>query len=170
MYYYAKDGHTLGPYHVDELINLIDADTLVYKDGIGWTNANKVEDLKKYFQKNEPDLPHKSDYSDEQNQPIEYNYFVAPFSFNGRIRRSEYFFSILVYLVLYGVFITMAEVANIFILLLIPSIWFILAQGSKRCHDLGNSGWFQLIPFYSLLMMFKEGEKRHNNYGLKTKK
>jgi uncharacterized membrane protein YhaH (DUF805 family) len=40
-----------------------------------------------------------------------------------------------------------------------------LAQGAKRCHDRGNSGWYQLIPFYSLWMLFAEGDQQANSYG-----
>ncbi|WP_228458386.1 DUF805 domain-containing protein [Chryseobacterium hagamense] len=87
--------------------------------------------------------------------------FKAPFSFNGRIRRLEYGLSYLIYLVFalpFNVYLRMSEnsyegpsgtVLAIFFILLIPFLWFMLAQGAKRCHDRGNSGWFQLIPFYA---------------------
>lgn len=35
--------------------------------------------------------------------------------------------------------------------------WTLLAFGAKRCHDLGKSGWWQLVPFFFILMMFKDG-------------
>jgi uncharacterized membrane protein YhaH (DUF805 family) len=103
--------------------------------------------------------------------------FKAPFSFNGRIRRLEYGLSYLIYLVFalpFNVYLRMSEnsyegpsgtVLAIFFILLIPFLWFLLAQGAKRCHDRGNSGWFQLIPFYSLWMLFADGENGPNEYG-----
>lgn len=47
----------------------------------------------------------------------------------------------------------------------IPLLWFTWAQGTKRCHDRGNSGWYQLIPFYGLWMLFGEGDYGINGYG-----
>ena len=49
--------------------------------------------------------------------------------------------------------------------MLVPYFWFIWAQGAKRCHDRGNSGWYQIIPFYGLWMLFAEGEIGTNEYG-----
>jgi uncharacterized membrane protein YhaH (DUF805 family) len=48
---------------------------------------------------------------------------------------------------------------------LIPMTWFLLAQGSKRCHDRNNSGWYQIIPFYTLWMLFAAGDVKENSYG-----
>ena len=39
-------------------------------------------------------------------------------------------------------------------LIFIPLFWFKLAQSTKRCHDLGESGWMQIIPFYFLILCF----------------
>lgn len=47
----------------------------------------------------------------------------------------------------------------------IPLYWFFWAQGSKRCHDRNNSGWYQLIPFYGLWMIFASGDEDENDYG-----
>jgi uncharacterized membrane protein YhaH (DUF805 family) len=42
--------------------------------------------------------------------------------------------------------------------------WFILAQGAKRCHDIGKSGWWQFIPFYPFFLMFEKGQEGKNKY------
>lgn len=98
--------------------------------------------------------------------------FKNPFSFKGRIRRLEFGLSILaIYVVYFAVaFIGMAvgseEMATILVgVAAIPLIIFSLAQGAKRCHDRGNSGFFQLIPFYGLWMLFADGEPGTNEYG-----
>lgn len=57
------------------------------------------------------------------------------------------------------------DTAGIFFFLNIPIIIFILAQGAKRCHDLNNNGWWQLIPFYGLWLLFQEGSTEIYKYG-----
>jgi uncharacterized membrane protein YhaH (DUF805 family) len=95
--------------------------------------------------------------------------FNAPFSFNGRIRRSEFgisFILLFVIISLLNAIITESDGdALALAIFYIPLYWFLWAQGSKRCHDIGNSGWFQLIPFYMLWMMFQDGEVGDNKYG-----
>jgi uncharacterized membrane protein YhaH (DUF805 family) len=102
--------------------------------------------------------------------------FKAPFSFNGRIRRKEYGLSILacwavmmvaqLTLIGFGEQTTQSTGTSlIFLLIVIPIYYFIFAQGAKRCHDRGNSGWFQLIPFYGLWMLFADGEPGQNQFG-----
>jgi uncharacterized membrane protein YhaH (DUF805 family) len=96
--------------------------------------------------------------------------FKKPFSFNGRIRRTEFGVSLIWF---YGLIAILAKIpgaggrsAGIAILvLLVPIFWFRFAQGAKRCHDMGHSGWFQLIPFYSLLMLFASGNAGANRFG-----
>lgn len=98
--------------------------------------------------------------------------FKRPFSFNGRIRRIEYGISFIIYIIWYVVIEAMMKTsdpspaASVFVLIsFIPMIWFLWAQNAKRCHDRGNSGWYQLIPFYVFVLLFGEGEEGENEYG-----
>ncbi|MCL6273678.1 DUF805 domain-containing protein [Muricauda sp. 2012CJ35-5] len=95
--------------------------------------------------------------------------FKTPFSFKGRIRRLEYGLSIIVYYLVLGFFAIIHEqflLDDFWWLLPIPILMaFLLAQGAKRCHDLGNSGFYQLIPFYGIVMLFVEGNADENKFG-----
>ena len=94
--------------------------------------------------------------------------FKKPFSFNGRIGRAEYGLSYLIYIIPAGLFeIALVEVGlvSFFAVLLVPLFWFLIAQGSKRCHDRGNSAWYQLIPFYIFWMLFADSIETPNAYG-----
>lgn len=101
--------------------------------------------------------------------------FKAPFSFEGRIRRMEYGLSFLLYVIAATIFNGISKSSDtdgpVFFLFIgyITLIWFLWAQGAKRCHDLGNSGWYQLIPFYGLWMLFQEGYAFSNQYGQNPK-
>ena len=95
--------------------------------------------------------------------------FKKPFSFEGRIGRTEYCLSCLGYFVVVtGLqFASLAsDIASIIAFLCaIPLFWFILAQGTKRCHDRNNIGWFQIIPFYGFWMLFAPGDPGENDFG-----
>lgn len=98
--------------------------------------------------------------------------FRRPMSIKGRIRRTEFCLSYLMYLLIVPIFAFMAEESDYnpalsvaTVLIYFIGIWFMIAQGIKRCHDLGRSGWYQLIPFYFLVMMFGSGEVGYNEYG-----
>ena len=82
------------------------------------------------------------------------------FSFEGRIRRREYGITILLFAVII-VFQALIKIPYIHI----PFLWFLLAQGAKRCHDIGKSGWWQIVPFFGLWMLFKDGDVGSNEYG-----
>ena len=100
--------------------------------------------------------------------------FKKPFSFDGRIRRMEYWLSILtVHLILYIAVmaalhltqhstVILSLVVPVFVL---PMYWFLFAQGSKRCHDCGFSGWWQLLLVSLLWMLFADGKLARNEYG-----
>ena len=116
--------------------------------------------------------PAKKKVSSTSNTPSNKGMFKRPFSFNGRIRRTEYCLSFLIYMIWYGVINAMMATpdpsvgASLFVLIsFIPMIWFIWAQNAKRCHDRGNPGWYQLIPFYVFVLMFGGSDEGSNEYG-----
>lgn len=115
--------------------------------------------------------------------------FKAPFSFDGRIRRIEYFLSGIIGVIVGGIAYSLG-VATLFlgaaagsaggsffgiligIAAAIASLWFSLAQGVKRLHDLNKSGWLILLLFvpivgwvFALYMLFADGTVGPNQYG-----
>lgn len=98
--------------------------------------------------------------------------FKNPFSIKGRIRRLEFGLSYIVYWLalfllsnLTEFLFQFSEYGGLFGFLLIVPVWFFIAQAVKRCHDRGNSGWYVIIPFYVLILIFAEGEIGENKYG-----
>jgi uncharacterized membrane protein YhaH (DUF805 family) len=166
-YYYSENGATLGPFLLPQLLEKIEAETLVYREGIDWTNAKDVEELSKFFKSHHVNANNNLTQTPSNilsiNEPRKM--FLAPFSFEGRIRRLEYGISIIIYYIVYLIVIGIYTEVPVMGLFIIPIIWFILAQGAKRCHDRGNSGWYQIIPFYVFWMLFAEGESANNEYG-----
>lgn len=100
--------------------------------------------------------------------------FKNPFSFEGRIRRTEYGYTLIIYTLVHFfsstihilIYKTSLEIATIlYFSIFLISLWFLLAQNTKRCHDLGKSGWWQLIPFYALWLIFQDSDQGQNQYG-----
>jgi len=95
--------------------------------------------------------------------------FKNPFSFKGRIRRMEYGLSFLINMIsIVIVSLTMDEIkiSSISVIpVFIPLLWLLFAEGAKRCHDRGKSGWYQLNPLYVLWMLFADGDPGTNQYG-----
>lgn len=99
--------------------------------------------------------------------------FSNPFSFEGRIRRMEYVISVVpivsAIVIINSILESMRPSPSVITFLYIPLYWIFWAQGAKRCHDLGNSGWFQIIPLYGLWMIFADGQPGINKYGRNPK-
>jgi uncharacterized membrane protein YhaH (DUF805 family) len=104
--------------------------------------------------------------------------FRKPLSSKGRIPRGEYAVSLSLYFIYFlitGLIKTLYVEPNYsdqkkslddaMYLFGIVVWWFFLAQGAKRCHDRGNNGWYQLIPFYILWMLFADSIEGDNEYG-----
>lgn len=96
---------------------------------------------------------------------------LNPFSFKGRVRRTTYWIT---YTICSFIMYILTEAAAlgfeeggwlIFLLIYIPMYWVFIAVHAKRCHDLGHSGWWMLIPFYSLWLAFQNSQSGDNEYG-----
>ena len=88
-------------------------------------------------------------------------------TFDGRARRKEFWYFWL-FCFVGGLFLPALHptIYLIFVLgTLIPS----LAVGARRCHDVGKSGWFQLIPIYNIILFCTNSEPSDNKYGPKVK-
>ena len=120
-------------------------------------SPEKIEELKNKAQ----------DIKDEPY--VKPSMFRNPFSFKGRIRRMEYGISFIIFYISNNILMALSAEEPAVVILLIPSLWFTWAQGAKRCHDRGNSGWYQLIPFYVLWMQFGDGDIGANEYGANPK-
>lgn len=177
-YYYSVNGKQYGPYLKKDLLTKIDSNTLVWREGIEWMNASKLEEFNNHFQSEGPVIK-ESDVSILDSEVVEalepnkitnsQKMFSSPFSFKGRVRRLEYGISLIIYYVASSTLSIITIDAPILGLGYIPTLWFLFAQGTKRCHDRGNPGWWQIIPFYSFWMIFAEGEAQDNEYGRSPK-
>jgi uncharacterized membrane protein YhaH (DUF805 family) len=96
------------------------------------------------------------------------------FLFQGRSRRSEYWYFFLANLILgllTGLIDSFADLADesgngpfgiiCSLFHLIPSI----STGVRRMHDINRSGWWLLVPIYSLFLLAKDGDVGPNGYG-----
>ena len=104
--------------------------------------------------------------------------FRRIYTWKGRIRRKEYCLSYAIFSVsaivlgepmqspetYNSIFVFIAS----FLLLLLRLI--LVMQSIKRSHDLGNSGWWILLPIYSpFWMLFAKGDEGINDYGSNPK-
>ena len=194
-YFYSDGEKQKGPFTFEQLKKEnIDKDTLVWFEGLSdWKPVKEIKELEDILQLTPPPIPgteneinaidnesekiNKDSTTNNDNTesftPRKQGMFSNPFSFDGRIRRTEYGLSIIImyaYAFIVGLFIGFTELEEgVMYLLLIPAYWFMLAQGAKRCHDLDNNGWWQIIPFYALWMLFQNGQPGLNKYGVNPK-
>jgi uncharacterized membrane protein YhaH (DUF805 family) len=95
------------------------------------------------------------------------------FSFQGRIRRKHYLLTTMVVidlLLIIQLSLEADESSGLLMVLVafsgvIASGWIGLAAAVKRCHDLGQNGFYTLIPLYGLLLIFMDGTPWENEYG-----
>jgi uncharacterized membrane protein YhaH (DUF805 family) len=97
------------------------------------------------------------------------------FSFEGRMRRKDLWISglitpvvavvLLVFIILIAKLISTLLAILIAAVLVFGMLIHALAENTKRCHDISLSGWFQLIPFFEFVLLFKAGDIGPNKYG-----
>lgn len=197
-YFYSDGKEKHGPLSLDELKQEdISKHTLIWFEGLDdWTPAGELDELKPILELQPPPILNEekiesgepvektveaTEKNESKSRPTRKGMFSSPFSFDGRIRRLEYGISTIIFvLVSRLVGFTIQEMIksgsldyltakNLLNLSFIPLFWFICAQGAKRCHDLGKSGWWQIIPFYGFWLLFQNGQQGLNEYGRNPK-
>lgn len=115
------------------------------------------------------DESHKTNRPSNKINKLPKNYSTVGqlFSFNGRIGRRDYALTVYCFFLLFLIIFCASCFYLVSVLLYIPFLWVLYAQGTKRCHDLGHNGWWQFIPFYVLWMIFQDGvySSLYNEYG-----
>jgi uncharacterized membrane protein YhaH (DUF805 family) len=188
-YFYTSGQDKEGPATLEELKQKdIKPKTLIWHAGLDdWKEAEAVDELREIFELTPPPLDTENDTSGavEPNKLSSGNHlantssflskkqgiFSNLFSFDGRIRRTEYGISLIIF-VFVAVFVNaLVETGEFPIvgLAYIPMYWFLWAQGAKRCHDIGDNGWWQIIPFYVFWLIFANGDSGINRYGRNPK-
>jgi hypothetical protein len=194
-YFYSDGKEKHGPFSSEELrTENINKETLIWFEGLeDWVPAKDIKEIEEILQLIPPPIPTNAIENNSENKearkiieesaidlenPKKANQrkrgmFSNPFSFDGRIRRTEFGISLIIYVLLFSITNVILETspdAAIIVLAYIPGLWFLWAQGAKRCHDMGKSGWYQIIPFYVLWMLFNDGESGIiNKYGINPK-
>jgi uncharacterized membrane protein YhaH (DUF805 family) len=101
--------------------------------------------------------------------------FKSPFLLNGRIARTEFGLSLIIFniattIIFFALLLDFGFAFRFFLIMLFFGVaWFRVAQGTKRCHDIDISGWYQLIPFYTIVLLFQKGKTEPNKYGVSPK-
>jgi len=176
-FFIKKDDSEKGPYFENDIEKLgISNNTLIrFKDSKEWLYAKDIKEFRSILELTPP--PYESNLSGSLGSPNltsekrrKQPMFSKLFSFEGRIRRLEYGITTLIFAFFSPILqslIVRGQNWALFLYIFIFYLW--IAQGAKRCHDINNSGWYQLIPFYSLWLIFTPGQKRNNYYGSNPK-
>lgn len=173
----------------------INGETLIWKEGTSdWVKASEVEELvavlelmpppvdsasavsTQYEKNNASEAETQDDAEMQVGTPDEeggntqekvidntrmFSHFLT---FKGRSRRSEFW---IVYMVDKGLSLLLDfdDLTFWLYLLIIFDLYVILSTGVRRCHDRGHSGFYILIPFYALYLLFADSNPGDNKYG-----
>ena len=185
-YFIVNNGQQAGPFELHELLaNGLNANSYVWCEGMpNWLPATQVPEVAALLQQAPPPPGYQQPYQQPgyqqpgYQQPYQQPYPQQPKSmdfgeaikvcfnkfadFNGRARRSEFWwFQLFAYLV------SSITCGIGGLVLLIP----LLAVTSRRLHDTGHSGWWQLIqlvPFGVILIIIwgvQDSDPGPNEYG-----
>lgn len=175
-YFYSNGIDKEGPVTLEELKQIgLEPKTLIWHDGLeDWKFADCIDEFKEILEVNPPPINDLNSNSEEEKKDVlqkKQLMFASPFYFEGRIRRTEYGISLIICMIFLVFLNPLLKTGNYPFLRLayVPVYLFLWAQGAKRCHDLGNNGWWQLVPFYGLWMIFQNGEEGANRYGKNPK-
>ena len=94
-------------------------------------------------------------------------------NFNGRASRSEFWWFYLFYILVIIALLVLAGVLgklggmfwSLILVFEFGSIVPFIALTARRMHDNDKSGWFQLIPIYSLYLVIIKGTDGPNRFG-----
>ena len=187
-YFYSDGKEKYGPLNLDELKQEgISKKTLLWFEGLDdWTPAGELDEMKPILELQPPSILNEEktksvepeentigfiEKNESKSRSNKKGMFTSPFSFDGRIRRTEYGISLIIYVIVASFVNAIVESGEVPIIGLayIPMLWFLWAQGAKRCHDVGNNGWWQIIPFYGFWLLFQDGQPGLNEYGQNPK-
>lgn len=157
----------------------------LYRRGIDLEKHQSAPTSENYVKPTDIQAPENGTSSYNNNDSFIYytSMFSRPFSFKGRIRRTEFGISFII-LWVWSIIVNIwanspyidGGIAIIVLLSYIPALWFYWAQICKRFHDRGKSGLeilFLLIPFYNIyvliMLLFADGDIGDNEYGTDPK-
>ena len=184
-YFYSDNGNQKGPVSYDELKKAgISKETLVWRDGFDdWREAGTVPELNGIFMEVPPRAEStiqnvassSSDYKKEEVKNTELDntkMFKNAFLFKGRARRSEFWLAYIIFMACMMIPAAISDamgdsdaLAVLGIIIIFGGLYFFLSEGTRRCHDLGHSGFWMLIPYYILWMLFQNSKEGPNEYG-----
>lgn len=168
IYTLLRQNKIIGEFNLEGLKKnyINNLDLIMINNSGTFINPETVEEIMDMMKNNYPAIPTEFIKSNELNDSKndasnelsinQYGYFNDVLSFNGKINRLEYLISIIIYIVAMNVFKAFKLGFLLYIVLMIPFMYFFSAQSAKRCHDIGRSGWFQMIPGYFLVLLFKK--------------
>lgn len=184
-YFYSDNGNQKGPVSYDELKKAgISKETQVWRDGFDdWREAGTVPELSGIFMEMPPRAEStiqnvassSSDYKKEEVKNTELDntkMFKNAFLFKGRARRSEFWLAYIIFMACMMIPAAISDamgdsdaLAVLGIIIIFGGLYFFLSEGTRRCHDLGHSGFWMLIPYYILWMLFQNSKEGPNEYG-----